>query len=156
MRIASRPLSAETIAISYSSSTVDRAKMLRMSSSTISTRLPARILSDWCSSMSSLPLGLGQLGDVAVQEEDAQVEQAVGRVGAADRAGAASRFQARLAGALAVAVDDHRQAVEFAVARRLAPSACARQVRRLRVEDHAIDPALPEHLEGGVAVGDGR
>ena len=44
MRIASRPLSAETITMSCSSSTVDSAKMLRMSSSTISTFLPAQQL----------------------------------------------------------------------------------------------------------------
>ncbi len=38
--MASRPLSAEEITMSCSSSTVDSAKMLRMSSSTISTFLP--------------------------------------------------------------------------------------------------------------------
>jgi hypothetical protein len=40
-RIASRPLSAETITMPWSSSTVASAKMLRMSSSTISAFLPS-------------------------------------------------------------------------------------------------------------------
>jgi hypothetical protein len=44
--IASRPLSAQTMSMPCSSSTVASAKMLRMSSSTISTRLPASGLAD--------------------------------------------------------------------------------------------------------------
>ena len=45
--IASRPLSDQTMSMPCSSSTVASAKMLRMSSSTISTRLPASGLLVW-------------------------------------------------------------------------------------------------------------
>ncbi len=63
-RIASRPLSAETMIIPWSSSTVASAKMLRMSSSTISTFLPSstrcesyRRCTDWrsCSDIAAVP-----------------------------------------------------------------------------------------------------
>ena len=48
-RIASRPLFADTICIPWSCSTVESAKMLRMSSSTISAFLPSSTRLELCS-----------------------------------------------------------------------------------------------------------
>ena len=50
--IASRPLPADMTIMPCSSKTVDKAKMLRISSSTIRIFLSAKTLSDWCKSTS--------------------------------------------------------------------------------------------------------
>jgi len=87
-------LSAETITMSWSSRTVDSAKMLRMSSSTISTFLPGSTRAEECRFFQHLPLALGQLGHAAVQEEADLVQQPLRRVGLAHRENVAKRFQA--------------------------------------------------------------
>ena len=61
------------------SRTLLSAKMLRTSSSTISTFLPTRASSERCRRSSILLLFLGQIGDDAMQEERGFVEQALGR-----------------------------------------------------------------------------
>ena len=96
--------------MSCSSSTVDSAKMLRMSSSTISTFLPASDLVGLVQLLERAALALGQLADVAVQEERRLVEQPLERARLAQRdsarASAATPASRRV---VAVAVHDHRQ-----------------------------------------------
>ena len=84
-RIASRPFSADTITMSCASSTVDSAKMLRMSSSTISTFLPASKPVGLMHGLHRAPLPLGHAGHAAMQEEGGGVDQLFRRLGDAQR-----------------------------------------------------------------------
>ena len=112
MLIASRPLSAETISMSCSSSTVESAKMLRMSSSTIKTFLPCQYLVRLMQVVKDLPFGFGQLGNLAMQEESAQIEQPFVRSGPASRAVLRKAFPASsFPEGVGIAIDDHGQAL---------------------------------------------
>ena len=85
--IASRPLSAQTMSMPCSSSTVASAKMLRMSSSTISTRLPASGLVDSWMLLMSVRLASGRRARLLVQRQQRIVEQLGHRVGFLHRNG---------------------------------------------------------------------
>ena len=96
------------------SSTLDSAKMLRTSSSTTSTFLPMQVLVGAVQPLERLALGLGQVGDHAMQEQRRLVEQAIGRLHALDHDAAREHAQARilLGGQLLAGEHDHRQVAQ--------------------------------------------
>ena len=71
---------ASTTCMPWRSSRLDSAKMLRTSSSTTSTFLPASASSRLVQALEHALLGRRQVGDHAVQEERGLVEQALGRL----------------------------------------------------------------------------
>ena len=70
-----RPLVALSTSISWFSSTVVRAKMLRASSSTTSTLRPRKDFVGSVEALEHLLLGFGQIGHDAVQEQRGFVKQ---------------------------------------------------------------------------------
>ncbi len=105
-----RPLVALMTSISWFSSTVVRAKMLRASSSTTSTLRPRRTSLEPCSRSSICCFSVGQVGDDAVQEQRRLVEQPLGRLHVLEHDALGHRLELRLllGGQLLAGEDDDR------------------------------------------------
>ena len=140
--IASRPFSADTICMSCSSSTLVSAKMLRMSSSTISTLLPGERLVDRAESL--------RIAGAAARQSRRARGAGRARPGRAAAPRAARRArQARAARSLAprrprsaasaIAVDEARQRGGAAASRAPLARSSAGMSGSARIEHQAVD-----------------
>ena len=109
MRMASRPLSAETITMSCSSRTRRQCENVAHVVVDDQHLAAGEDLSDWCRSTQHLRCGSGSLATGRVQEERREVEQHVERVSPRTVTRSAARFHGRPSSISSSPIDDDRQ-----------------------------------------------
>ncbi len=147
--IAWRPFVALTTSISWFSSSVVSAKMLRASSSTTSTLRPRSTSLEAWRRLEHLLLGLGQVGDHAVQEERRLVEEPFRRLHVLEQDALRQPAQPLLllAGQVLAGEDDDRDLAQARLRLQLLQQLEAAHVGQAQVEDAAVEGPVEELLD---------